>query len=200
MQVVVVIEFWAFFHPESHYWPPPEFDLICTEYLNALSFGEIEFIKKDPSGKHFYETFFCPLCYVENLLIFCSSWISCPIYVFIGLWSLVSHLPFFHEFIVIKKDTIHSLHIAKIPFYSTYSGRPKVTKLKKDIWTDKQTDIINRIFMIKSFCEGTMRSIIMQIWYENWWIWLVAARIAPWTHSFEKISIDNGEHNGIHGM
>ena len=117
--MVVVIEFWAFFHPESHYWPPPEFDLICTEYLNALSFGEIEFIKKRPERQTFLRDLFCPLCYVENLLIFCSSWISCPIYVFIGLWSLVSHLPFFHEFIVIKKDTIHSLHIAKIPFYST---------------------------------------------------------------------------------
>ena len=152
MQVVVVIEFWAFFHPESHYWPPPEFDLICTEYLNALSFGEIEFIKKKTRAANIFTRPFLStvLCWKSFDFLQQLNFLSdLCLY-----WPLKLGLSpaFFPRIQRDKKGHIHSLHIAKIPLYSTLSSvwDLKWLNSQKKIFkqTNRQTDILNRLFMI----------------------------------------------------
>ena len=154
--VVVVIEFWAFFHPEweSHYWPPPEFDLICTEYLNALSFGD-RIYKEKKVFKRAANIFTRPFLYTVFWDDFLQLYSRMNFLFDLCLyWPLKLGLSpaFFPRIQRDKKGHIHSLHIAKIPLYSTLSSvwDLKWLNSQKKIFkqTNRQTDILNRLFMI----------------------------------------------------
>ena len=165
----MVIEFWAFFHPESHYWPPPESDLICTEYLECIKAqaSKIEFV-----GKKRLNIFMRP--FLSTLLRFFAAVQTEFLVQFMSLLAFglsLSPALFSPEFNVIKKRT-HSQFTHSKNSLCPVCGLESLKSKKRQTRQTEKTHYLD-FSWFRHYGKRTMRSIMMQIWDENWWIWLL---------------------------